>query len=78
MKTTKRIVALLLSLVMLFSLTCVASATEEKAAFDDVYEEFVSTLASNLNESVWENIPLVTDGSISTNSFFEIIDMTID
>lgn len=50
----------------------------EKAAFDDVYEEFVSTLASNLNESVWENIPLVTDGSISTNSFFEIIDMTID
>ena len=35
MKTTKRIVALLLSLVMLFSLTCVASATEEKAAFDD-------------------------------------------
>ena len=50
----------------------------EKAAFDDVYEEFVSTLASNLNESVWKNIPLVTDGSISTNSFFEIIDMTID
>lgn len=50
----------------------------EKAAFGDVYEEFVSTLASNLNESVWENIPLVTDGSISTNSFFEIIDMTID
>lgn len=50
----------------------------EKAAFDDVYEEFVSTLASNLNESVWENIPLVTDGSISTNSFFEIIDMTIE
>lgn len=50
----------------------------EKAAFDDVYEEFVSTLASNLNESVWENIPLVTDGSISTDSFFEIIDMTID
>lgn len=50
----------------------------EKAAFDDVYEKFVSTLASNLNESVWENIPLVTDGSISTDSFFEIIDMTID
>lgn len=50
----------------------------EKAAFDDVYEEFVSTLASNLNESVLENIPLVTDGSISTDSFFEIIDMTID
>ena len=50
----------------------------EKAAFDDVYEEFVSTLASNLNECVWENIPLVTDGSISTDSFFEIIDMTID
>ena len=50
----------------------------EKAAFDDVYEEFVSTLASNLNESVWENIPLVKDVSISTDSFFEIIDMTID
>ena len=50
----------------------------EKAAFDDVYDKLVSMLASNLNESVWENIPLVTDGSISTNSFFEIIDMTID
>ncbi len=46
----------------------------EKAAFDDVYEEFVSGLASNLNETVWEEITLVTDGSITTDSFFEVIE----
>lgn len=50
----------------------------EKAAFDDVYEEFVSGLASNLNETVWEEISFVTDGSITTDSFFETIEGAID
>ena len=47
--------------------------TREKAAFDDVYEEFVSGLDSKLNAKAWEDITLVTDGSITTDSFFEII-----
>lgn len=46
----------------------------EKAAFDDVYEEFVSGLSSKLNEKAWEDITLVTDGSIITNNFFEVIE----
>ena len=46
----------------------------EKAAFDDVYEEFVSGLSSKINEKVWDDITLVTDGSITTNRFFEIIE----
>lgn len=50
----------------------------EKAAFDDVYEEFISGLSSNLNEKVWNEIELITDGSITTDSFFEEIDSKID
>lgn len=46
----------------------------EKAAFDDVYEEFVSGLSSRLNDEVWEEITLVTDGSITTDSFFETME----
>ncbi len=46
----------------------------EKAAFDDVYEEFVSGLSSKLNEEAWEEITLVTDGSVTTDSFFEMIE----
>ncbi len=50
----------------------------EKAAFDDVYEEFISGLASNLNEKVWDGIELVTDGSIVTDSFFEVIEKAVE
>lgn len=50
----------------------------EKAAFDDVYEEFISGLSSNLNEKVWNGIELVTDGSITTDSFFEEIDAKME
>ena len=46
----------------------------EKAAFDDVYEEFVLGLSSTLNEQVWDDITLVTDGSIVTDDFFSIVD----
>ncbi len=44
----------------------------EKAAFDDVYEEFAQSLSSRLNEKVWDGITLVTDGSIVTDSFFSV------
>lgn len=50
----------------------------EKAAFDDVYEAFISGLSSSLNEKVWGEVSLVTDGSITTDSYFEIIDDIVD
>lgn len=50
----------------------------EKAAFDDVCEEFVSGLAFKMNDEIWEETVLVTDGSITTDSFFEIIENAID
>lgn len=46
----------------------------EKAAFDDVYEAFVATLPSNFNEKIWNEITLQTDGSITTDSLFELED----
>lgn len=46
----------------------------EKAAFDDVYDEFVQGLSSELNEDVWNDIALVTDGSITTDCFFSVIE----
>ena len=49
----------------------------EKAAFDDVYEEFVSGLASSLNEQVWKDVALITDGSITTDGFFDAIEEAI-
>ena len=52
-------------------------AAREKEAFDDVYEVFVRGLSSQLNESVWADITLVTDGTITTDSFFDIIDDAI-
>ena len=30
----------------------------EKEAFDDEYNEFVSSLNSNINENLWENLEL--------------------
>lgn len=45
----------------------------EKEAFDDVYNEYVSSLNSSINEEVWNGITLNTDGTITTNSFFEVI-----
>ena len=50
----------------------------EKAAFDDVYEAFVSGLSSKFYEKVWENVELVTDGSITTDSFFDVIEGAMD
>ncbi|MGN0349206.1 MAG: peptidyl-prolyl cis-trans isomerase [Roseburia sp.] len=44
----------------------------EKAAFDDVYNEYVSSLTSSINEEVWESITLDTSGAITTNSFFDV------
>lgn len=46
----------------------------EKEAFDDVYNEFVSSLSAKLNVELWEELELQTDGSLTTNSFFTVFD----
>lgn len=46
----------------------------EKEAFDDVYNEFVSSLNSNLNTEVWEELTLDISEEITTNSFFSVFE----
>ena len=46
--------------------------------FDDVYEAFVSGLPSTLNEKIWDEITLVTDGSIVTDDFFSTVEEAMD
>lgn len=50
----------------------------EKAAFDDVYEKFTSGLSVWMNDAAWEENELITDGSITTDSFFEVIEGVMD
>ncbi len=46
----------------------------EKEAFNDEYDAFVADLSSSLNEKAWDELELKTDGTITTNSFFEVLD----
>lgn len=46
----------------------------EKEAFDDVYNQFVSTLDSYLNEDVWNELQLVVGEEIQTDSFFTVFE----
>lgn len=46
----------------------------EKEAFDDVYNEFVSSLGSNLNEELWNSLELDTGEDITTDSFFVVFE----
>lgn len=46
----------------------------EKEAFEEEYQAFVEELASSLNVEVWEGLDLQTDGSITTNSFFQVFE----
>lgn len=46
----------------------------EKEAFDDVYDAYIETLTSNMNEEVWESIEIDTESEIQTKSFFEIFE----
>lgn len=46
----------------------------QKEAFDDVYSAFVAGLESTLNDEVWDSIELTVDGSITTDTFFEVYD----
>lgn len=43
-----------------------------KEAFDDVYEEFIATLPSDMNEELWAGITVEENEEITTDSFFEV------
>lgn len=46
----------------------------EKEAFDDVYNGFVSSLDTTLNEEVWEQLVPDTGEGITTDSFFTVFE----
>ena len=45
---------------------------QKEAAFQAVYEEFLGTLTGNLNQKEWEEITLISNPSVTTDSFFSI------
>lgn len=47
----------------------------EKEALDDVYNEFMTSLTSNINEDVWEQLKVDSASGVQTDNFFEIYDM---
>lgn len=44
----------------------------EKAAFEGVYNEFILTLDSYINQEVWDSLELDTTSTIQTDSFFKV------
>lgn len=44
----------------------------EKEAFDDEYNGFVSSLSSNINEELWENLELETGSGMKDGYVFEV------
>lgn len=46
----------------------------EKEAFDDIYNQFVLTLDSYLNEDVWNELQLDVGEEIQTDSFFTVFE----
>jgi len=47
----------------------------EKEAFDDVYNEFVASLTSYINEDVWDNLKVDSTSGVVTDSFFDIYEI---
>jgi len=47
---------------------------KRKEAFDDVYDEFVSTLPSEYNQKAWDAVKIEIDDKITTSGFFETYD----
>ena len=43
-------------------------------AFYEEYENFVSTLARDLNEKLWKDIEFIHDDQVTTSNFFTIYD----
>ena len=50
----------------------VIAENREKEASDDVYEKYVSKLPSVLNDDLFQSMEPLTDGSITTDSFFSV------
>ena len=46
----------------------------EKEAFDDEYNEFVSSLNSNINANLWNGLELETGSEMKTDTFFEVFE----
>lgn len=46
----------------------------EKEALDNVYNEFIANLTSNINEEVWEQLKVDSTSGVQTDNFFEIYD----
>ncbi len=46
----------------------------KQEAFDEVYNNFVTTLTSNLNKPLWDSIHYDSGGIVTTTDFFEIFD----
>jgi len=47
----------------------------EKEAFDDVYNEFISSLTSHINEEVWDELVIDPMSGVQTDSFFEVYEI---
>ena len=47
----------------------------EKEALDSIYNEFITGLASYINEDVWEGLKVDRTSGVTTNRFFEIYEM---
>jgi foldase protein PrsA len=43
-----------------------------KEVFGEVYDEFVASLAKNLNQSLWDSVVLVHDERVTTSDFFDM------
>ncbi len=46
----------------------------KQEAFDEVYNNYVTTLTSNLNKPLWDSIHYDHGGGVTTTSFFDIYD----
>lgn len=44
----------------------------KQEAFDDVYDAFIETLPSELNEELWDSVKIEVSEEIQTRSFFEV------
>lgn len=45
---------------------------KRKAAFDDVYDEFIAGLPSEFNQEVWDRVKIKMDDKVTTASFFDV------
>ena len=51
----------------------------KRKAFEEKYNEFLPNIIANINEKEWENIKIIHNAEIKTDSFFDIYtDIMID